>query len=98
MSTSTLEQEVAAVDVQVTPDELVVRLADGRRLSVPLSWFPRLQHGTDAERQNWQIFGEGSAIEWPDLDEHIGVDGLRAGRRSSESAKSLERWLAGRRK
>ena len=98
MSTSTLEQTAVAVDVQLTSSQLKVKLADGRSLSVPLAWFPRLQHGSRAERKNWQIFGEGSAIEWPDLDEHIGVDGLLAGRRSSESKKSLEKWLGGRRK
>jgi hypothetical protein len=85
-----------ASSVAVRQEKLVVELADGRTLFVPLAWFPRLQHGSDAERRNCQIFGEGSAIEWPDLDEHIGVEGLLAGRRSGESAKSLERWLAGR--
>ena len=66
----------------------------GRSLIVPLTWYPRLLHGTPAERQNWQLLGDGYAIEWPDLDEHIGIEGLLAGRRSSESQKSLEHWLA----
>lgn len=96
MSTLTLEQDVVAVDLKVTEAELIVKLADGRSLTVPLTWFPRLMHGSNAERQNWEIFGEGSAIEWPDLDEHIGVEGLLAGRRSSESEKSIARWLAAR--
>lgn len=68
----------------------------GRSLIIPLTWYPRLLHGTLAERQNWQLLGDGYAIEWPDLDEHIGIEGLLAGRRSSESQKSLERWLASR--
>jgi hypothetical protein len=98
VSTSTLEKAAKAVDVQVSTTELTVKLSDGRGLSVPLDWYPRLKHGSRAERKNFRIFGEGTAIEWPDLDEHIGVDGLLAGRRSSESKKSLARWLAGRRK
>ena len=67
----------------------------GRSLIIPLTWYPRLLHGTLAERQNWHLLG-GYAIEWPDLDEHIGIEGLLAGRRSSESQKSLERCLASR--
>jgi hypothetical protein len=78
-------------------DKLAVDFADGRTISVPLSWYPRLLHGSPSERQNWQLLGEGYAIEWPDLDEHIGVDGLLAGRRSNESQSSLARWLSLRR-
>jgi hypothetical protein len=63
---------------------------------VPLSRYPRLQHATESERQNWQLLGDGYAIEWPDVDEHIGMDGLLAGRSSGESAASLNRWLAAR--
>jgi hypothetical protein len=96
MSTLTLEIEPMALEVRVTDEKLVVDLADGRSIMVPLEWYPRLMHGTTKERQNWQILGEGYAIEWPELDEHIGIEGLLAGRRSSESKKSLERWLATR--
>lgn len=96
MTTLTIETEPLAVEVQVTEEELIVRLADGRRIAVPLAWYPRLWHATPAERQRWQPLGEGYAIEWPDLDEHIGVDGLLAGRPSGESAESLRRWLASR--
>jgi hypothetical protein len=85
-----------ALEVRVTDEKLVVDLADGRSIMVPLEWYPRLMHGTTKERQNWQILGEGYAIEWPELDENIGIEGLLAGRRSSESKKSLERWLATR--
>jgi hypothetical protein len=53
-------------------------------------------HASPTERQNWQLLGDGYAIEWIDLDEHIGIEGLLAGRRSSESQRSLERWLATR--
>ncbi len=96
MTTLELEHEPAATHVVVREDKLTVDLADGRSLSVPLGWYPRLLHATNAELDNWQLLGEGYAIEWPDLDEHIGIEGLIAGRRSGESQSSLERWLASR--
>ena len=65
-------------------------------MSIPLEWYPRLVHALPEERQNWQLLGDGYAIEWPDLDEHIGIEGLRAGRRSGESEKSFQHWLASR--
>jgi hypothetical protein len=79
-------------------DQLTIEFPDGRRLIVPLAWYPRLQHATDAERRNWQLLGDGYAIEWPDIDEHIGVEGLLAGRRSGESSASIERWRKARRR
>ncbi len=96
MTTLVLETDPVAVDVAVSETALVVHLADGRSLSVPLAWYPRLAHGTSAERRNWQLLGGGYAIEWPDLDEHIGIEGLIAGHRSGESPRSLDRWLATR--
>jgi hypothetical protein len=84
----------AAVKVALIEDALVVELADRRSLTVPLAWYPRLLHGAESERQNRQILGDGYAIEWPDLDEHIGVEGLLAGRRSGESEASFNRSLA----
>ena len=96
MSTLVLEAEPAAAQVTVTDEKLVVDLADGRSIVAPLAWYPRLLHASPKERQNWQLLGDGYAIEWPDLDEHIGIEGLLAGRRSGESKKSLERWLASR--
>jgi hypothetical protein len=96
MITLVLEKDPAAVDVTVTDEKLIVDLADGRSLVIPLAWYPRLLHGSRPERQNWQLLGDGYAIEWPALDEHIGVEGLLAGRRSGESKKSLERWRASR--
>ncbi|MEJ5311784.1 MAG: DUF2442 domain-containing protein [Anaerolineae bacterium] len=97
MNTLVLEIEPVAIDVIVTEDELTVMLSDGRRISVPLVWYPRLFYATDAERQNWALLGDGYAIEWPDLDEHIGIEGLLAGRSSGESVHSLQRWLDSRR-
>lgn len=96
MSTLVLEQAPMAVGLNVTSERLIVNLADGRSLSVPLDWYPRLAHGTEAERANWRLLGDGYAIEWPDLDEHIGVEGLLAARRSGEAQKSLSQWLASR--
>ena len=97
MSTLILEQDPLAVSLELSSDALIVELSDGRTLSVPLKWYPRLLEATDEERRNWQLLGDGYAIEWPDLDEHIGVEGLLAGRRSGESAPSLQRWIASRR-
>lgn len=96
MTTLVLEQEPVAVKAALTSTHLVVELADGRSLTVPLDWYPRLLHGAESERQNWQVLGDGYAIEWPDLDEHIGIEGVLAGRRSGESETSFERWLASR--
>jgi hypothetical protein len=94
MSTLVLEIDPLASAVTVTSEELAVDLADGRRIVVPLAWYPRLLNASEAERSHWQLLGDGYAIEWPDLDEHIGVEGLLAGRHSGESQRSLERWLA----
>ena len=86
-------QAVKAIEVNVTEDNLVVELDDGRILSIPLTWYPRLWHGTMAERQNWRMIGDGMGIHWPDLDEDISIEGLILGRRSGESQRSLNRWL-----
>ncbi|GAA6617990.1 DUF2442 domain-containing protein [Scytonema sp. NUACC26] len=96
MSTLTLETELIVNQVTVSDEKLIVDLVDGRSLSIPLTWYPRLMHASPQERQNWQILGDGYAIEWIDIDEHIGVEGLLAGRRSGESQHSFERWLATR--
>ena len=96
MTTLTLETEPIANQVTVTDEKLIVDLADGRTISVPLRWYPRLAHASPAERQKWQLIGDGYGIEWSDLDEHIGIEGLLAGRRSGESKRSLDRWLATR--
>jgi hypothetical protein len=82
-----------AIGVTVTDDELIVSLDDGRTVSVPLVWYPRLLHGEETERANWRMIGRGEGIHWPDLDEDISVEGLLAGRPSGESQKSLKRWL-----
>src|SRR5258708_30539578 len=85
------------LNVEVTDDTLSVDLEDGRTVSVPIGWYPRLANGTPAERANLQISGGGYEIHWPDLDEDIGIEGLLLGKHSSESTSSFERWLERRR-
>jgi hypothetical protein len=85
-----------AVSVKVTGDELAVELEDGRSLTVPIAWFPRLAHATVAERGNWRLIGRGAGIRWSDIDEDISVESLLAGRASQESQASLARWLKDR--
>ncbi len=96
MITSELETDPTARQIEITGEHLSVHLADGRSVTVPLAWFPRLLHATSSERANWRLLGEGYAIEWPDLDEHLGIEGLLAGRGSGESAESFDRWLRAR--
>ncbi len=87
---------VAIQDVAVSDDSLTVDLADGRSISVPLAWYPRLWHGTQTERNRWRLIGDGVGIHWPELDEDINVESLILGRPSNESQRSLNRWLAER--
>ena len=82
--------------VAVTEDMLSVDLEDGRTISVPIGWYPRLAYGTPAERASFQVSGAGYGIHWPDLDEDIGVEGLLLGKKSSESPASFARWLQAR--
>ena len=97
MSTSnTGTREAIARKIAIDGDSLTVELNDGRTIATPLAWFPRLLHGTAAERANWRLIGSGEGIHWPDLDEDISVAGLLAGRRSTEASESLRRWLDGR--
>jgi len=97
VSSLVLETEPIAVGVECTDEALSVALADGRRVVVPLSWYPRLWHASEGERANWRLLGDGYAIEWPDLDEHIGIEGIIAGRPGAESPGALKRWLDSRR-
>jgi hypothetical protein len=93
MSTLIPEREVFAQSVRFTEDGMTVLLDDGRSVSVPLTWYPRLLAGTKEERENYELIGDGEGIHWPDLDEDISVESILAGRRSAESDKSLSRWL-----
>jgi len=85
-----------AIAVAVTDDTLTVDLADGRSVSVPLTWYPRLLHATPSERRNWQLIAGGEGVHWPGVDEDISVASIIAGRPSQETAASLQRWLAER--
>ncbi|HEX3358486.1 MAG TPA: DUF2442 domain-containing protein [Tepidisphaeraceae bacterium] len=87
---------VPATSVRVTDDSLIVDLEDGRQVSAPLVWYPRLLHGTAKERANLEIGHYG--VHWPDLDEDISIKGLLLGNKSGESQTSLNRWLEFRRK
>ncbi|MBM4060185.1 MAG: DUF2442 domain-containing protein [Planctomycetes bacterium] len=79
MTTSGPRVDPRAVQVAVGDDELTVTLADGRRVSVPLVWFPRLLHADPLQRQHWRLLGDGQGIHWPDLDEDLSVEGLLRG-------------------
>ena len=98
MITLELEHEPRITNVILRRDSFAVALADGRAIIVPVAWYPRLMYGTLRERKNWQLLGNGYAIEWSELDEHISVEGLLAGRKSTESSASVKRWLSARRK
>jgi len=87
-----IEHDVFAHSVEFSEDAMTVYLDDGRALSVPLTWYPRLLDGSPEERKRYEFIGAGEGIHWPDLDEDISVEGLLAGRRSAESAASLAKW------
>lgn len=98
MSTSLTElRGCEAIGVEVSDDALRVELVDGRAVSVPLLWYPRLAHATPGERQHGRLIGRGEGIHWPDLDEDISVENLLAGKPSGESQRSFKRWLDVRR-
>lgn len=85
--------EPRAKRVAVSDEALTVDLVDGRTIIVPLAWYPRLWHSTPEERNDFEIFGDGTYIHWPGLDEDLTVAGLLAGHRSAETSESLKKWL-----
>ena len=93
MPSATVEMPPKAISVNITDDTLSVDLEDGRTISVPIGWYPRLAYGTPEERANFELSGASRGIHWPDLDEDIGVEGLLLGKKSAESAGSFERLL-----
>ena len=93
---SSLTSEVRALNIVIADDTLTVDLNDGRSISVPLAWYPRLLHGTADERNNWRLIGNSEGIHWPDLDEDISVENLLLGQRSGESEDSFKKWLSKR--
>lgn len=82
-----------AVGLDVNDDALTAELSDGRKITVPLAWYPRLVHATPDERNNWELIGRGQGFHWPDLDEDLSVEGFIKGLKSGESSKSFQRWL-----
>ena len=98
MSILAVEMDIPyAENVTVTEDTLVVDLSDGRTISAPLAWYPRLLHGTPDERKSWRLIGKGHGIHWEGIDEDISVEGLLTGRSSGESQESFKKWLLARR-
>ena len=96
-SISAVELDVPSAEgVTVAEDTLTVDLSDGRTISVPLAWFPRLMHSTQKERNNWRLIGRGYGIHWKDIDEDISIEGLLAGKPSGESQTSFKKWLSQR--
>jgi hypothetical protein len=79
MSTSAPNPGERVVDVSFTEDSLCVSLSDGRKISAPLSWYPRLLHATPTQRDNWKVAGAGYGIHWPDIDEDLSTEGLLRG-------------------
>ncbi|MDX1944723.1 MAG: DUF2442 domain-containing protein [Pirellulaceae bacterium] len=97
MNLSTYEfPGIFARHVEVTDDMLIVQLSDGRVISAPVLWYPRLEHGSPEERAKYEFNGGGYGIHWPDLDEDISVANLLRGQPSGESQKSLQKWLDSR--
>jgi hypothetical protein len=76
MSTLAVKLDATATDVQVTDVALHIVLADGRELTAPLAWFPRLLEATPEQRRHWRLIGRGQGIHWPDVDEDISVASL----------------------
>jgi hypothetical protein len=97
MTTLAAESESVTIEqVMVADDTLAVELSDGRTISVPLAWFPRLTHATAEERNQWRLIGKGQGIHWDALDEDISIEALLEGKSSFESPTSLQRWLESR--
>ncbi len=94
MTTLAVKIEVPnALNVIVTDDTLTVELDDGRTVSVPTAWYPRLLHASAKERRDWRLIGKGRGIHWTEIDEDVSVEGLLAGRPSGESQSSFKKWL-----
>lgn len=97
MSSSTVDtQSAVATNVRLDDANVSVELADGRTVTAPIAWYPRLAHGTPVERGDWRLIAGGRGIHWPALDEDVSVENLLNGQPSGESQTSLKRWLAQR--
>jgi uncharacterized protein DUF2442 len=87
MTTSQPKAGERIKDVRVTDDTLSADLIDGRTITVPLAWYPKLLHATTEQRSNWRIAGGGFGIHWPDIDEDLSSDGLLRGAPAPDSPK-----------
>lgn len=87
MTSSKSEPDDRVKDVRVSDTSLSVDLMDGRTISVPLSWYPRLMRATAAQRSNWKVIGGGHGIHWPDLDEDLSTAGLLRGSPAPSSGR-----------
>jgi hypothetical protein len=97
MTTLAFEIRLAQIQsISISEDTLMADLSDGRTISVPLNWYPRLLHGTPKERTNWRLIGKGERIHWPDLDEDISAENLIYSQSSGESQKSFQKWQESR--
>ncbi|MGB3312436.1 MAG: DUF2442 domain-containing protein [Nodosilinea sp.] len=97
--TSSRDEIFGILEIQqasVSEDLLTVKLSDGRLIAVPLAWYPRLLHGTPAERKNYRLTGGKAGIHWPELDEDISLKNILLGQPSGESQSSLQQWLRSR--
>ena len=90
MNSSPANPDPRAHAVQIERDELIVDLVDGRRVSVPLTWFPRLLHATSRQRQRWELLADGEGIHWPEIDEDLSVVGLLRGTPAPGAASAIQ--------
>lgn len=90
---SSLTADTRANNIVITGERLSVESNDGRSISAPLAWYPRLLHGTPEERNNWRLLGNAEGIHWPDLDEDISIENLLLGKPSGESEDSFKKWF-----
>jgi len=97
MSSLAFEIRLAKIrNVSLTDDALIADLSDGRTISVPLIWYPRLLHGTKEERNDWRLVGQGDGVHWRSLDEDISAENLILGKPSGESQQSFKKWQESR--
>lgn len=94
MNTVMIEiNKAKAKKITLSDDTIIIDLEDGRTISAPIAWYPRLLYGTKKERNNWLFIGDGEGIHWLDLDEDISVDNILFGKSSGESQRSFKKWL-----
>lgn len=99
MNTLAIEISKSLIEsVSFTEDSLIADLSDGRTITLPLAWYPRLTHATATERENWRLIGRGEGIHWPELDEDVSIENIIIGRPSGETQRSINAWINQRNK